>query len=211
MNVDTIEYSVIFILAALIVWMLFNKKNKSSTLDDKLEWINTGHPSGKYGKFNPAERLKHVISQFGMPDIIDKSKGGVAIWKKKTLEGRGFCWDRVELHDEQIPHDDPAPHTDFLYYWYKLHVPKDLQEDVRKLSDSITYDPLKHMLRVRCHGDGPNLATAVLAKRIATKEMTFKEAKESYGPLIFSTQKGSNMYNKDAKDVLQEELCDFQK
>lgn len=177
--------------------------------EDKLEWINQGHPSGKYGTFSPATRLKDVIGRFGKADIIDKSKGGVAIWKRLTLEKKGFCWDRVEIRDEQVPHNNPGPHVDFMYYWYKLHVPEELICDITKLSESVTYDPLKKLICARCHFNGAIVSTILLAKRVATKEMTLSEAKKSYKPFIFSTIKGHEMYNSDAIDSMTKELCDY--
>lgn len=212
MNVilDIVEYLIILVLVLAVVWMVWEKLyiNKN---DDVIEWINVGHPSGKYGDFNPASRLKDIIARYGEPDVIDKSKGGFAIWKKNTLEKRGFCWDRVEIRDEQIPHEKPGPHVDFLYTWYKIYIPDNLVNDVRSLSESITYDPLKKMLRVRCHAISPNIATLVLAKRVANNEMTIDEAKRSYGPFIFSTIKGHQMYNPDAEKSMYEELCDNKK
>lgn len=207
--VSTCEYTIIVVLVLTIIWMLYEKGKTQKS--DILEWINQGHPSGKYGNFNPAERLADIIARYGEPDVIDKKKGGSAIWKRDTLEKRGSCWDRIEIRDEQVPHNNPGPHVDFLYYWYKLHVPEELICDVGQLSESVTYDPLKQMLRVRCHASGPNTSTAVLAKRIATKEMTLANAKKSYGPLIFSTIKGHEMYNEEAESVMTSELCDFNK
>ncbi len=64
------------------------------------------------------------------------------------------------------------------------------------------------MLRVRCHFDGANLSTMVLAKRIATKEMTLAEAKDAYGPFIFSTIVDNEMYNPEAADSMTKELCE---
>jgi len=205
--INACEYTVIFVLVLTIIWMLYERRNEQQ--NNKLEWINQGHPSGKYGKFNPADRLKDVIGRYGKPDVIDKRKGGFAVWKRDSLEKKGACWDRIEIRDEQVPHDNPGPHVDFLYYWYKLYVPEELICDVGQLSESVTYDPLKKMLRVRCHANGPNVATALLCKRIANKEMTLEEAKKSYGPFIFSTIKDHEMYNPEALDSMTKELCDF--
>jgi hypothetical protein len=207
--IDTCEYAIILILILTIIWMLNRRRLVTNQQEEALKWINQGHPSGKYGSFNPAERLKDIVAKYGKPDMIDKSSGGSAIWKRSTLDKRGFCWDRIEIRDEQVPHNNPGPHVDFLYFWYKLHVPKELICDVGKLSESVTYDPLKQMLRVRCHFSGANTSTALLAKRIATKEMTLDEAKKSYGPFIFSTIKGHDMYNPEAEESMTKELCDF--
>ena len=201
---------VIFLLVAILLWIIMTRK-PYQTEEGKLEWTSGPHPSGKYGSSNPGERLKDLVDEFGEPDIIDKTKGGFAIWKKDTLQKRGHCWERVEIHDEQIPHIHPTPHTDFLYTWYKLNVPENKIDAVRTLSESVTYDPLKKIVRARCHFSGANASTLLLVKRIATGEMTFSKAKKAYGPYIFSTIKGHKLYDPKAYDNMVKELCQYQK
>jgi hypothetical protein len=208
--IDICEYSVILVLILIIIWLSHTVTAKNND-NGKLEWINQGHPSGKFGKFNPAKRFNDISSKYGKPDIIDKSRGGSAVWKTTTLEKRGFCWDRIEIRDEQVPHSHPAPHVDFLYYWYKLYVPENKINDIREISESVTYDPLKKLLGVRCHFEGANVATMVCAKRVATGEFTLDEAKKSYGPLIFSTIKEHEMHNPEALSTMITELCDHKK
>lgn len=204
--VDTCEYSIIVILIITITWMIYVKHTVNNIVNEPLEWINQAHPSNKYGKHNPTDRLRDTVGRFGKPDMIDKSKGGSAVWKKSTLEKRGFCWDRVEIKDEQIPHTNPGPHVDFLYYSYKLAVPKELICDITNLSESITYDTLKKIITARCHFDGAIISTIILAKRIANKEMSLDDAKKSYGPFIFSTIKEHDMYNPDSVSTMLNEL-----
>lgn len=213
-NKALILSSIIFIIFYLYRKNFFkkfnnsNNPNNSSNLNSLL-WINTPHPSGKYGSFNPAERYPDLIKKFGEPDLIDKNPGGVAIWKRSTLRERGHCWERVEIHDEQIPHTKPAPHTDFLYTWYRLDVPDDKVTDVLSLSESVTYDPLKRVVRARCHFTGANNATLVLAKKIATGEITLQQAKTSYGPYIMATAPTSATYDPKAEESYVKELCDY--
>lgn len=177
----------------------------------QVNWKSSPFPDGKHGDASPGKRFPQVIQEFGLPDIIDVNPNGVAIWKKTTLAQRGFCWDRVEIHDEQLPHIDPSPHVDFLYTWYYLPVPDHLVTDVRAVSDSVTYDPLKKMLRARCHAMGPNIATMALCKRIATGEITLQQARNLYGPTIMSTMPGSENFDHEAKKKLELELCLHQK
>lgn len=171
---------------------------------DRLEWANSG-------EHNPYKRYTDVVKEFGQPDIIDRSSGGVAVWKKSTLTYRGHCWDRVEIHDEQIPHDDPAPHVDFLYTWCKIDVPEDKISSILSISDSVTYDPLKKLVRARCHFHGANVATLLLVKRVVTGEMSIKEARNKYGDFIFSTVESSPKYDPEAYNSYVAELCDYVK
>lgn len=199
----------IIILSLMIVILLWLILTRNPIIGDNksLKWISTPYTGGNYGTSNPGERLDDIVNEFGKPDLIDKSPGGVAIWKKQTLKNRGHCWERIEIHDEQVPHKDPAPHTDFLYTWYKLDVPINKINDVRALSKSVTYDPLRKLVRARCHFMHANVATLVLAKRIAKNEMTLEEARKSYGPFIFSGVKEHKMYNPKAYENMLNELC----
>lgn len=175
----------------------------------KVEWTSTPHPSGQYGDSNPAERLPEVIAEFGSPDLIDPSKGGMAIWKRSTLNKRGKCWERIEIVDEQIPHDVPAPHTDFLYGEYKLAIPDHLVDEVLDLSESVSYDPLKKTITARCHIMGPVKATALLAMYIATGRMSGRGAKSQYGDYVLATIPGSDNYDPNAELRYERELCEY--
>ena len=151
------------------------------------QWINTPYPGGEHGDFSPAERYPDVAAEFGNPSVLVPWPGGFAVWNHDRLSQSptGYMYDRVEIHDEQIPHGN---HTDFLYAWMRIPVPQDKVNAVRDLSDSVTYDPLKKLVRARCHFMGANVATLVLAKRIATGEMTADVAKKAYGATVSETK-----------------------
>ncbi len=188
--------------------------NGQTQMNLRVNWISQPHPSGNHGDASPGKRLTDVVQEFGLPDMIDVNQGGVAIWKRSTLRNRGFCWERVEIHDEQIPHEVPAPHTDFLYVWYHLPVRSltkgnmadynRIVADIRALSESITFDPLKQVIRVRCHFMGAVAATLVLAKRIA-----LQQAHNMYGPIVMSTMPGSENYDAQAYQKFSVELCNL--
>lgn len=177
----------------------------------RLDWIGKGYPDGKHGDYNPKDRYKDVVNEFGEPDYVQSKRGGMAIWSDSTLKSRGHCWDQVLMLDEQIPHEKPGPHVDFLYSWYSLYVPDDKVNDVRDISESITYDPLKRQVRGRCHFMGANAATVLLAKRVATGEMSIKDAKDNYGPYIMKTIKAHKTYDSNAYKSYIKELCDYHK
>ena len=195
---------ILLFLIFLVIWQVVTKKVYDDT---PLKWIKKPHPSGKYGSSNPGTRILDVIKELGKPDILDKKSGGVAIWKEKTLKSRGFCWNRIEIHDEQIPHKHPKPHTDFLYTWYKMDIPSDKINDVLSISDSIMYDNLKKMLIVRCHTTGANKATLITIKRFVDGDMNIEEAKNAYKHFVFATFPGNKEYNSKAEKSYVKELC----
>jgi hypothetical protein len=185
----------------------------------KVSWKSKPYPGGQHGDASPAKIIGQVVKEFGLPDMIDVNPGGMAVWKKETLKGRGFCWDRIEIHDEQIPHLKPKPHVDFLYTWYYLPVKslvgdkpeeyKRLVNDINNLSESVVFDEGKQLVRVRCNFHGANVANLVLAKRIATREITLQQALNLYEPTIMSTISGSTNYDPDAYNKYVVELCNL--
>lgn len=169
-----------------------------------VNWIHRDGPR------NPVVGLRETVQILGPPSVIDPTPGGVAIWDKETLMARGSCYERVEIHDEMIPHDKPAPHVDFLYAWYKLDVPHHLQAAVRNLSTSVTYDPLKRLIRARCHFWGAVHATVLLALYIVSGKMSPLESKSSYGLFIFRTAPSmKEHYDPYAEKSYVAELCDY--
>ena len=200
---DICKYLSIAVLLAVVGCLI------NMLMPTQLNWINKGYPDGKHGNYNPKDRFKDVVAEFGEPDYVQGQRGGMAVWSKNTLKSRGHCWDRVLMLDEQIPHENPGPHVDFLYSWYSLYVPNDKINDVRAVSESITYDPLKRQVMGRCHFMGANAATVLLGKRVATGEMTLDEAKKNYGPLIMKTVKGHKTYDTNAYNSYIKELCDY--
>ncbi len=152
------------------------------------------------GDMTPVARFPGLISRYGPPDVVDKGPGGVAIWKKETLMKKGVIWNRIELRDELVPHNDPAPHQDFLYAWYKvpaqyIPVPPSTVCQLLKLSESLTYDPLKHLIRARCHFMGANIVTIWLAMEIIQGRLSLAQARALYGPTIMRTLPSSDTYD----------------
>lgn len=178
-------------------------------LSKEIQWIDSPHPSKKFGKANPKERFFDVMEELGKPTSIDRRPGGLAIWNKATLMERGHCWERVELRDEQIPHLDPAPHVDFLYYHFKLNIPAEKLQDILELSSSVYYDRLKREIVARCHTPSASIATIYLAMLVATGKMSGKEAKARYGEYVMSTFPGTKFYKKNARKMMENEICKY--
>ncbi len=171
--------SIIIILFIVIRCLCFQSNNLK-----KPQWKSSPHPSGKYGESSPGTRFWDVVQEFGPPSVYDSKPGGVAIWDLETLRSGGSCFDRIEIRDEMIPHGKPADHVDFLYTWYSLDVPRDQICEVIKLSDSVSYDPLKKLIRARCHDMRPNVVTLWIAKQMVERSINLEDAQAIYGNRI---------------------------
>jgi hypothetical protein len=114
----------------------------------------------------PREYLPKAKQMFGPPTFIANVRGGMAYWK---LHGNSLYSEHV-LKDEDVRHCVPKPHHDFFYTSLKIYVPPSKLLDVLKISGSINYDGLKHLLTARCGGIGANIATLYLGAKVATGE-----------------------------------------
>ena len=120
-----------------------------------------------------ANYFKVAVSKWGTPAHLSKKKGGIAIWNKEQL--KNTCFDLIELRDESVPHCVPLPHRDFLYTYINYEVSPDLFKDVLSLSGSVSYDPLKKLIRARCGSQEANIATLYLATEIASGNQTIED------------------------------------
>ena len=118
------------------------------------------------------ERYFDVEKEFGRPSHEARGPNGLLLWDAKTLKSRGHFYSQITLRDEEVYHDKPKPHCDFLYATIPYMVPHDKLQDVLALSESVSYDALKRELTARCHFMGANVATLLLATKIATGEAT---------------------------------------
>nr|QBK86065.1 MAG: uncharacterized protein LCMAC101_06600 [Marseillevirus LCMAC101] len=209
---ETINVILIGLIVFLLVYLLLSTlvpKDKrgppSGSGPPPVDWISSPHPSGEYGDAFPTKRLKELWEKLGPPSILDPRTGGLAIWYEKDLNHSydGKCFSEIMIRDEMIPHGKPRNHVDFIYTWLRLHVPKYLESDVRNLSTSVIYDPLKGSIRARCHSLKANVATLYLAKKISTGEISGEEAKSEYGNQI---KKSSS--NQEAYDKMMKYLCE---
>ena len=143
--------------------------------------------------------LQVGINKWGKPANLSKNRGGIAIWTKEQL--KNTCFEQIELRDESIPHCVPLPHRDFLYTYINYDVSPNIFADVLSLSGSVSYDPLKKLIRARCGSQEANIATLYLTTEIASgkQKITDIQQNETYKKTILSTQKPheiTKLYNK---------------
>jgi len=164
-------YIVIFILSVLVIVCVSLFINKEvSRYSNHLKWEHN----------DAIAQYNLLTAKYGKPTILSTIKGGMAVWTKPQLSDGPF--ERLELLDESVAHCVPKPHRDFLYSYVKYEVPDDKVLDVLSLSGSVSYDPLKKLLRARCGSEAANIATLLLATRVGNGLSTLKElqANKSY-------------------------------
>lgn len=182
------------------------------TMVPNVNWLDK--PVKGWGTNTPKAEFARQVKQFGPPSILDPKPGGFAVWDKMTLKRLGEpanCLYRVVIRDEQVPHSKPGPHVDYLYYWTFMDIPGELINAVLSISDSISYDPLKKLLQVRCHFSGANWSTLYSALLIMKRRYTIQQFKRDkiYGKTIFSTIPEREEYDPEVEPHMQQALCRY--
>lgn len=144
----------------------------------------------------PKKYLPIAKKLFGQPTFIANVKNGMAYWK---LHGNSLYAEHI-LRDEDVKHCVPKPHHDFFYTSLKIYIPPSKLLEVLKLSGSINYDGLKHLLTARCGGIEANIATLYLGTKIAMGEYDIDYVKKA--GLYASHIQGKAM----SYDAMEEEL-----
>lgn len=116
-----------------------------------------------YWRSGPKAEYYRTVERFGNPTYFDPRPDGVAVWSKF----RKCCpFVRIMVADENVPHDKPKKHCDFIYTTIKYSINSGMRQHVLNISDSIIYDGLKEELTARCHTLEANMATLVLADKV---------------------------------------------
>jgi len=178
-------FKILAIMAFVYYLYTEGKKKQISSLGSNNEglngWINTGYGYG-YGEMNPAEALPELIKKFGKPTIFDSKTNGHAIWEKSVLNKTPY--EKIMIRDQQIPHDKPTKHTDFLYSWYRLDIPNDKIKALYHIFDNISYDSSKNIMIARSDNMRSNLVTHWIAKKYADGKLTIDEVNGLIGPMM---------------------------
>jgi hypothetical protein len=141
-----------------------------------LNWIYEG----------PSTELPRVISEFGTPRILDTNPGGMAIWTKEQLVGTPYT--EIVLKDEEIPHEKPMFHYDYLTAGICVDLPPEIQAAMLPVTDSVWYDRLTHTLYARCHYMEAVVATLLLVTRMALGVVKPQEAPGLYQGLLMAAK-----------------------
>ncbi|MEX0647821.1 MAG: hypothetical protein WEA56_10715 [Balneolaceae bacterium] len=131
---------------------------------------------------NPRESAKRLRDYYGEPDEFSQSR---IIWHN-TDDG----WKRTVLSREEIPHNFPAPHTDFLEQFIDYRVPLKYYSKLAEYDGSVIAERTKGELSARCGGTSMNFVAINLAHDIITEKRTVEEAREEYKRLYQAFQEG---------------------
>lgn len=107
-------------------------------------------------------------------------------------------FERIEIKDESLPHPScPTPHNDYVYVTVNYDITPDKFIDITSLTGSITYDPFKKLLCVRCGTIESVVAILALCTQIGEGHLSINyiEANDLY-PKYFEASQNPEQYNR---------------
>lgn len=130
----------------------------------------------------PQASARRLIDYYGRPD--EYSSSGL-IWRN-TKDG----WKRTVLMRDEVRHDFPAPHTDFLEQFIDYKVPLDMYSKLAEYDGSVIAERTKGELSARCGGTSMNFVAINLAHDIITGRRSVAEARQEYTRLYRAFKQG---------------------
>lgn len=131
---------------------------------------------------NPQESAKRLIDYYGQPDDYSKSW---LVWYD-TEDG----WKRTVLSREEVPHEFPAHHCDYLEQFIDYKVPIEMYSKLAEYDGSVIAERTKGELSARCGGTSMNFVAINLAHDIITGRRSVAEARREYTRLYKAYQDG---------------------
>jgi hypothetical protein len=119
----------------------------------------------------PAERARELVEQYGRPDEVTRNR---LIWHNNGP------WKRTEIVNEEVTHNFPRAHNDFLYQTVEFPVPEEKVGEIAGFSGSILIDRVKGELTARCDTEKANMVTLNLVNQIIDGRKNAKSARDTF-------------------------------
>lgn len=125
-------------------------------------------------KNGPKEAAQQLLTKYGQPQEVTQQR---LIWHQKGP------FAKIELVDEELNHDFPMPHKDYLGHTVNYVVPADRADELAKFDGSILFDRTKGTLTARCDTEKNNLIGLNLAHDVATGKKSADEARTFFAEI----------------------------
>lgn len=130
----------------------------------------------------PRKSAQRLVEYYGPPDEVSASQ---LVWHR-TRDG----WKRTVLSNEEVPHDFPARHVDFLEQYIDYRVPLDMYSRLAEYDGSVIVERTKGEMSARCGGTSMNFVAINLAHDIVTGKCSVDEARREYARLYQAHARG---------------------
>jgi hypothetical protein len=165
---------------------------------ERMKHIGTAMMSGIVHQMSGQQREKgaaYVLDQATVEGLIERWPSGPKMAARNMLERygppnegtpvrliwhRNGRWKRTEVTSDELPHNFPAAHTDFITNWIDYQVPLERFSDLARYDGSCLLDRTAGEAGARCDSEAANLITLNLMHEIVTRQRTVEQAREKY-------------------------------
>lgn len=136
----------------------------------------------KHWPKEPQESARRLVKEYGEPAEYSISQ---LTWYQTRVG-----WKRTVLSNEEVPHDFPSHHTDFLEQFIGYRVPLEMYSALAEFDGSVIAERTKGELSARCGGTSMNFVALNLAHDIITRKRTVQDARAEYTRLYDAYKRG---------------------
>jgi|GEM_PF-3461526 len=171
----------------IIKWLKWEGRDMEKSMRDINESIKEG--TGELERIlerwpqKPKGAAARLLERYGEPDDYSRSH---LVWYN-TEDG----WKRTVLSSEEIPHNFPAHHTDFLEQSINYKVPVHLYSRVAEFDGSIIVERTRGEISSRSAGTAMNFAAINLVYDIVNGRRSVMDAREEMTRIYREFQKGN--------------------
>lgn len=119
----------------------------------------------------PSNLVEQMLRQYGPPNEGTPAR---LIWYNNGP------WKRTELTRDEIAHNFPAPHTDYITNWIDYPIPIELASDLTRYDGSCLIDRTAGEAGARCDSEAANFITLNFMHEIISGQKTVEQAREAY-------------------------------
>lgn len=149
----------------------------SQAANVQVEKILSGWPN------RPKLGARQMIGKYGPPQEVTSEK---LVWNN---QGR---YRRIMVTKEEIPHDFPKPHMDFMEHTIDYMVPVDKTDELIAFDGSSTINRTAGELSARCDLEGHNILTLNLDHDIVTGKKNVAQARKAFGEFVVQDVMGKH-------------------
>lgn len=120
----------------------------------------------------PAMAARDLLERYGPPHEMTPTK---FFWY------RTGPWARIELTADEVVHNFPTPHTDYLTQYVDFPVPAASASELLAFDGSVILDRTAGQIGARCDHEAYNTLTLNLAVEIIEGRRTVEDARRMYG------------------------------
>jgi hypothetical protein len=130
----------------------------------------------------PREAARKLVAKYGPPN---EANDDMLVWKNNGP------WKRTILYKQEIPHEFPEHHTDFLQQVIDYRVPADKFDDLAKFDGSVIVERTKGEMSARCDMEELNMLAVNLANDVITGKHSVDDARTDYAKTAMEFKKGN--------------------